>query len=318
LLAALLVYFLLDKLLVEFIFKTEKSEYLDSMNHWGREPASKNILNILLSGYIFTIGNIPAVQAIAEPVMARFARTGMQAVQAVSDASRSSGNILLLPSALFFLVQIISTATKKIPVRRRVLYVLAGIGTPLSILALSIAGGSMPPVRSLYVLPFAVAFMPFYLIGKYKKMISKIIICLMLMVSAYQAEIAAQLWYSDYMRYQQDVHLAQDIDRMLISLQNNGKKLPVALVGRYQAKPLFTANFLQGEVIGHSNFEWDGTANERGLAFMDVLGMHYERPDEASLNQAIEEAKSIPAYPAEGCVKRLPDLIVVKLSAPSI
>jgi hypothetical protein len=123
------------------------------------------------------------------------------------------------------------------------------------------------------------------------------------------------------MRYQQDVHLAQDIDRRLIPLQNNGKKLPVALVGRYQAKPVFTTNFLQGEVIGHSNFEWTGTAEhttERGLAFMDILGMYYERPSEASLNHAIEEAKSIPAYPAEGCVKRLPDVIVVKLSDPSI
>jgi hypothetical protein len=75
LIAALLAYFLLDKILVEIIFKTEKSEYLDNMNHWGSEPASKNILNILMTDYFLTIGNIPAVQAIVEPVMARFART---------------------------------------------------------------------------------------------------------------------------------------------------------------------------------------------------------------------------------------------------
>jgi hypothetical protein len=310
LIAALAVYFILDKIFVNFIFRTEKSEYLDNMRNWGERSLRNGIMRILLYGYNITIGHIPAVQAIAEPVMARFARGGMGSAKVMSNLSRLIGNVFLLPATLCFIVQIGKTSRKKISSGGRLLYMLAGIGVPLSLMLLSIISGNIPPVRSMYALPFASAFMMFYLITKYKKRITFIITGIALLVSIYQAQTTAQLFYSDYLRYQDDVRLAVDIDRRIIQMDNN-KKLPLAFIGKYQ--PDFKSNFLPGDVLGHSCFGWD-KPTLRGLAFMQSLGINYEQPDENQMNQAREIALSMPNYPASGSVKCLEDVIVVKLS----
>jgi hypothetical protein len=317
LVAAMALFTLIGKIIVTFILQVEKSDYLDNMNQWGQVSLQRNFFNILLCGYKITIGGIPAVQVIAEPVMARFARSGMQGAQAISNSASVMGNVLLLPATVVFIVQIASAMKKKIPCGRRLLYILAGIGIPFSIMLLSIAGGGSPPARAMYALPFAFAFMLFYLISISKQKIAAIIICMALFTSVRQVEITAQLLYSDYMRYQNDVQLARELDKIITPLQDNDAKVPVVLVGKYYAASQFKANYLQGEVPGHSVFEWDNkieATNKRGFAFMDTLGIHYDRPGEAQMNQALREAESMPFYPAAGCVKRLPGFIVVKLS----
>jgi hypothetical protein len=317
LVAALAAYFLLDKLFVTLIVKAEKSEYLDKMNLWGKEPVSKNLMRILLYGYALTIGHIPAVQAIAEPVMARFARSGMEGARFISQKSRLIGNIFLLPGALFFLIQIGKTARGKIAEGRRFLYVLAGIGVPFSIMLLPVISGNVPPVRAMYALPFVSAFVIFYVITKYKKPLVSVITGIAILVSIYQAQITAQLFYSDYLRYQADVRLALDVDKSIIPLQDDIEKAPVAFIGKYEAD--FKANFLPGEVLGHSCFGWTNPkevfeSTTRSLAFMQSLGINYPLPAENQMDQARVAAESMPPYPVPGSVKRLPGLIVVKLS----
>jgi hypothetical protein len=314
LIAALAAYFILDKIVATFIFKTEKSEYLDNMNRWGEVGLKRGIMNILTYGYTLTIGHIPAIQLI----MARFARTGVSGIRAISDRSRLIGNVLLLPAALYFIIQIGKNARGKIAAGRRFLYVLAGVGVPLSIMLLPILGGAAPPIRAMYALPFASSFMLFYLITKYKKPIASTIAGIALIVSLYQAQITAQLFYSDYLRYQADVHLSLELDRRIIQIQDGTEGLPLALLGKYE--PIFQTNFLPGEVIGHSCFDWldSGDMNYRGLLFMRSLGINYLYPDEDQLNRAREAAVSMPCYPAGGSVKRLEHVIVVKLSDNTI
>jgi hypothetical protein len=317
LISALAAYFLLDKLFVTVIFNTEKSEYLDNMNLWGKEPIIKNILRILLYGYILTIGHIPIVQSVTEPIMAQFARTGMEGVRVLSRQSKIIGNVLLLPVTLCFIIQISKMVQGKIVTGRRILYILAGIGIPFSIMLLPIILGNIPPVRSIYALPFVSAFMIFYLITKYKRPIASVIAGIALLVSIYQAQTTTQLFYSDYLRYQADVRLAFELDRSIIQIQDDTKKLPIAFVGKYQID--FKTNFLPGQVLGHSCFGWVSPnevleSTKRGLAFMKSLGINYESPDENQMNQARVAAEFMPSYPATGSVIRLPDLIVVKLS----
>ena len=131
--AALAAYILLDKLFVTVIFNTEKSEYLDNMNYWGKESLRRNILRILLYGYAITIGHIPAIQAITEPILAQFARTGMEGARVFFRSSRLMGNVLLFPTTLCFIMQISRMVQGKIATGRRFLYILAGIGIPFSI-----------------------------------------------------------------------------------------------------------------------------------------------------------------------------------------
>jgi len=206
---------------------------------------------------------------------------------------------------------------KTIPSGRKPLYMFAGIGIPLCIMLLAIIGGNRPPLRSLYALPLAFAFMLFYLIMSYKKRAASVIACFALLAAVYQAQITAQVFYSDQIRYNEDVRLAHELNNLITQVQSDNEKLPVALIGKYQAASVFKTNFLQGEVIGHSVFEWTNKPSdttERGLAFMKSLGFNYDMPYNEQLDQAHKEALLMPAYPDPSCVKRMRDFIVVRIS----
>jgi len=317
LIAAIAIWALLGKLAL-LAFHLKKSDYLDGMNKWGTVPLYKNILNILIYGYQITIGCIPAVQAIAEPIIAQFAKTGVAAAKAFSHSSRITGNFLLLPAAILFIIQIIRLARRKIPAGSRLLYILAGIGVPFCIILLPVIGGSAPPLRSMYALPIASAFMIFFLIASIRKMFARVIAVLALVTSMYQAQVVAQLWYSDYMRYQDDVRLASELDALITPLQDKTEPLPVAIIGAHRTASVFTTNFLRGDVLGHSFFEWGATTKEetsrRGISFMQSLGMPYAYVDESRMDVARAAVLTMPSYPDAYCVRRLPDMIVVKLS----
>jgi hypothetical protein len=98
----------------------------------------------------------------------------------------------------------------------------------------------------------------------------------------------------------------------------NNNLIPFALIGRHQSSAVFKTNFLPGEVLGHSFFEWGATqsieASNRGLPFMKSLGMNYPTPDESQMDEARKAAESMPSWPNPACIRRLPDVIVVKLS----
>jgi len=318
LVGAMAVYFFIDRIIIPVFFHIEKSTYVDDMNQWGQVPVRQNIINILLFGYINTIGHIPLVQSIIKPLIASHARTGMQAAEYITMLSRVSGNVLLLPVTVLFLVKITAVMRKTISSGRKLLYMLAGIGIPLCIILLAIMGGNRPPFRSLYALPLAFAFMLFYLIISYKKRLAAVIACLALLTAVYQAQITAQLFYSDQLRYHEDVRLASALNDLITQVQPDNEKLPVALVGKYQMASVFRTNFLQGEVIGRSFFEGDSPEPsgpiKRGLAFMKSLGFYYDLPNADQLVQAHKEALMMPAYPDPGCVKRMQDFIVVRIA----
>jgi hypothetical protein len=87
------------------------------------------------------------------------------------------------------------------------------------------------------------------------------------------------------------------------------------IIGKHEND--FKTNFLAGEVLGHSCFAWSPTSEfestNRGLAFMQSLGINYNLPDKDQMNEARAAAESMPSYPSRGSVKRLPDMIVIKL-----
>ena len=312
LIAALAVYLFINRIIIPFVFHIEKSDYVYNMNQWGKRPIKANIRDILVYGYNISIRNIPFVETIVNPIIFRLIRAGKQAVENSTQYARIVGNVILLPAAICFIFTIIKKMYKKIPVGRRLLYLLAGIGVLLCTILLALASGCYPPVRSSFTLPFAAAFMVFYLVNVCGRKMSAVIALCALLTAAYQAQSTAQLFYSDQMRYNKDVRLANELDSMIIQAQS-GASLPVALIGKYKAAPQFHTNFLQGEVIGHSSFEWWDDTTVRGLSFMRSLGMYYDMANDQQIETAMNVAQSMPAYPDPGCVQRLPDVIVVKL-----
>jgi len=323
LIGSLVIYLLFFRTILA-VSNIERALYVDENNQWGKMPIRDSIINILSLGYTLTVGSMPLFQRIVNPIIAShgntYFMTGPEMIKYTANVSRVHGNILLLPSAVFFLINIALVMRRRIPSGRRLLYMLAGIGIPLCIILLAVVAGSRPPMRTLYALPLAFAFMLFYFIRVYEKKAAVIVACLALLIAAHQAQITAQLFYSDQMRYNEDVRLAYELNNLITLVQPANEKLPVVITGKYQLGSRFQTNFIKGGAIGYSFFEplerWRSTTNQTAVAldFMRTLGINFDMPDEDQIERAIKGAASIPPYPDPGCVKRMQDYIVVRLS----
>jgi hypothetical protein len=289
----------------------------------GRAPLKEYILYLLAYGYSITVGGVSAVQHIVGSAVLRLAgsgiapptagiKSGAEIMTRMAEIGRGFGSVLLLPGAALFVIQAIQTARKKIGAGRRFLYVLAAAGVPVSIMAFPLAGHA--PLRTMWVLPFASAFMLYFLMTKYRKGAASVVFALALLASVHQAQITAQLFYSDYVMYQEEVRIARRLDDRIIEALAGDEKLPVAVFGGYRTQDVFKTNYLPGQTLGVSFF-WnrDSAGGRGGLDFMKTLGIHYEAAGEPLRRTAEAALPAMPAYPAAGCVRRLPDVIVVKM-----
>jgi len=123
------------------------------------------------------------------------------------------------------------------------------------------------------------------------------------------------------MRYNEDVRLAYELNNSIMRIQPENEKLPVVITGRYRVSSQFQNNFIKGGYIGYSFFEmvenrYKSTATHTLiiLAFMKILGINFDIPNENQMKRAIKEAASMPPYPNPGYVKCMQNYIVVRLS----
>jgi hypothetical protein len=317
LIGSLAVYSFINEIIPVIARIDKNTAYIDDMNRWGKVTAFKNFLGLVSISYILTIGDIPLVQSIVSPIIAREHTAGIRAVEYFTVLSRAYGNILLLPATLFFLIKIATNMRKTIHPGRRLLYMLAGIGIPLSIIALSIVLGNRQTIRTLYALPLSFAFMLYYLIGIYNKKLTLGVICLSLLMAVYQMKTTAQLFFSDFMQYSDDIHFAYELNSLITKVQPYDEKLPVVLCGLYNGVSLFQPNFIRGETVGVSSFGQG--SNSLGttiyaLSFMNSLGIYFNMPDRKQAELAFTEAALMPSYPDPDCARRMQDFIVVRIS----
>jgi hypothetical protein len=287
LIVVLALYFLGNRLMLS-IHNTQQNGYIDRMMRWGKDPAASNLTAI--KNYFFNL---------------------------MLGRSRISSFNYLLPAVILFLAQAVYVAIRRIKRGRRILFILAALGVPLTFCVLPIAGAYSPPLRSQYALPFALGFMLYYLVIHYKKFFSVIVFAASVIIAMFQTQIGSQMYYSDYMRYQEDVRLAGDFARLLAPFEDAGNTIPVAFVGKIRAANKFKRNYIEGEIVGRSFWGLQGAWTSSpidGLSFMRTIGLNYPFPNQAQLDAALKEWQTMPSYPADGCIKRLPEVIVFKLS----
>jgi hypothetical protein len=289
-LIVVLALYLLGNTIVLTIYNTQQNGYIDRMIRWGKDPAASNLTAI--KNYFFNL---------------------------MLGRSRINSFNYLLPAVILFIAQAICTAFRRITAGRRALFILAAAGIPLTFCVLPIAGAYSPPLRSQYALPFALGFMLYYLVIHYKKFFAAIVFAAAVVIGMFQAQIGSQMYYSDYMRYQEDVRLAGDFARMLSSFEDADNTIPVAFVGKIRAASKFKRNYIEGEIVGRSFWGLQGAWTSSpidGLSFMRTIGLNYPFPNQAQLDAALAAWPSMPSYPDEGCVRFLPEVnvIVFKLS----
>lgn len=188
--------------------------------------------------------------------------------------------------------------------------------------------GERPVIRGQLALPFTIAFMAYLaglLLRESKKGVVRAVgktILLFLCFSAVwrQTDITCRLYYSDAVRYQEDLWLAGNLEQDIIKFTGKCDYTgTVVFVGKRNA-PGNCAS-LTGDVMGQSLFAWDTEvdpvnywSSSRIIGFMHCMGTNYKAPTAAQTAQAAARAKGMPCYPAAGSMVWYEDMVVVKLS----
>ena len=269
-----------------FIAFSGATGYLDNSILWGKIPAKQCIENILAYIYNVVTGN------------------GILY------------NKLFILSIIFLLIYAFKYIFSK--KKDSFLLFLAVFTLILSPFLLSIYMGQSMIPRSQFSLQFVIAFSIYLFIMIINNKKIEIIGFFVAVFFAFnQGYVVSSLLYTDYMKYQSELRLANKISERIDSL-NLGEipQYPVVFIGSYH--PLNTTNEMRADVIGASFFEWDsGTefgSNYRILGFMKSIGLPYVSPTLDQIKTARELSETMDAWPNTNSVQFINDLIIVKLS----
>lgn len=193
---------------------------------------------------------------------------------------------------------------------------------------LTLVLGERPVIRGQLALPFTMAFMAYLaglLLRESKKgiltSVGKTILFLLCFTAIWQqTDITCRLYYSDAVRYQEDLWLAGNLEQDIIKFTGKCDYAgTVVFVGKRNA-PGNCAS-LTGDVMGQSLFAWDTEvepvnywSSSRIIGFMHCMGTNYQAPTSDQTAQAAARAEEMPCYPAEGSIVWCGDFVVVKLS----
>ncbi|SCJ63267.1 Uncharacterised protein [Anaerotruncus sp. 2789STDY5834896] len=178
--------------------------------------------------------------------------------------------------------------------------------------------GSAIDARVQLALPAVVAIGLSFLVSRIEPFKVRVLTTLVgLTFCFYQATVLSRMLYSDYLRYQSDVSLANKISYEVGKLgRGEFPDLPVVYVGIHNIPNV--PGLYQESVIGHSFFEWDATTEQgaqiRISGLMDTLGYIYQRPSIEQIRKGEQYAQNMPVWPSDGSVALYEDMVVVKLS----
>lgn len=194
---------------------------------------------------------------------------------------------------------------------------------------LTVFMGERPVIRGQLVLPFVTGFMA-YLWGLFaeKPAFSKIpafvlkwglfLICFLAVWK--ETDITCRLYYTDAIRYQEDLslaeHLKQDIARLTGTCDFKGT---VVFIGQRKANT--NCACILGDVMGQSLFAWDTYvepanfySSSRIIGFMSCVGAGYRAPNMEEAKAASKKAAALSCYPANDSMLYQNGMVIVKLS----
>jgi hypothetical protein len=183
-----------------------------------------------------------------------------------------------------------------------------------------VSGGEMP-IRSLVALPYVVWLLAFFLTTARRPLASLLNVTLVLLLSFQVLRTNGTYAAAGTLALEEDRMLAADIYRRIGELITeptyDGKQvLHIDVFGSRHATNLYSHNSPATlSPIGASFFEWDGGNVYRMLFFMKLLGFsNLAAVEAASMKENTEHFLTMPVWPAAGCVKRVGDVFLVKLS----
>ncbi|PLR80622.1 hypothetical protein CVD25_22485 [Bacillus canaveralius] len=167
-------------------------------------------------------------------------------------------------------------------------------------------------------LQFVIAFNFYYIcLHLGNKWIKNALIAFCFMIAFNQSNITAKLLFSEHVKFQEDVNLANRINYQLDSLGvGNRSDYSLVILGKHEPESILN---IQGELLGHSFFAWDvGTkagTTMRAIGFMRTLGYRFKDPTEEQVDYARSIANEMELWPNKGSIRIFKDVIIVRLSA---
>lgn len=226
----------------------------------------------------------------------------------------------LIALAMILAVNIILLVKKK----NNLGIIIGSIGIAMSPFFINIITGVDQLKRTQFNYSFCIGIVFFLFIlivyNKNYKYLCYAFVVLALGISYKQAMISGELFYSDEVRYQNDVLLAQRIETMIEEKKwyDSNEKYTMILLGEVQNKA--KNSYLKGEVMGKSFFEFDsknyGGVSTRAPAFMETLGYYYNTPTAAEYNQAKKYLldNDVAVFPNKDCIIKKDNKIIIRLS----
>lgn len=309
--AVFLVAFAANSLITSFFFQS--SDYLGNQIQWEQGDITENFR--LIAGHV--------VKTL----------TGYDSIY-----YNIGYGILCAVVLIIMLVLLINIKKRKSTVLTMLFFLSALFSTPY---LMTIVIGGAPVVRSQLILPVAtcfLAYLAFHLWGELQEQydcnifavagtVSNKKSVLVLLFSSIlvgctigvwqQAQTTMQLYYTDSMRFEQDVAIAREL-MMIIGDKYEDEGIALVVVG---SKP-FAANnsCVQGETIGVSVFDYDVDlepacywSTRRILGLFHLLGADYDIAPVDRFEDAIEYSQKMDVWPDRDCVKQREGVVIIKM-----
>lgn len=272
------------------IFFSGGSGYLTNQIRWGVDPLTQCIRNIL--SHIFQV------------------ICGKGIFYSLS----------YIVSIIFMLMSVIYSVKFMKNKLLKWLYVFAGLGLQICPFLITIYGGTIPVYRAQFVLPFVVACnFGFSLITfNNKKMIKAVIIASCFVTFLSNTQIVMRMQYTDDIRFQEDMRLAEQIQERIHDVTNGDNK-PIAFVGSKQS--LLNASCVHGELIGKSIFAFDYEVEPHYLCssvrivnILNTMGFDFKNVSQEEMFEARQKAVNLPCWPNKNSICDDGNFVIVKLS----
>jgi hypothetical protein len=181
--------------------------------------------------------------------------------------------------------------------------------------SLSLLAGSGIPLRAIVAAPYVIWLFTIIALGnrsRLLKMLSILAVCVGIFQILYISSKAAA---NRQLTQQHDVMLATSIYERIISAHPDfdpNKTYKIDLFGRAPVHKIFSSG--KGSTATGSFFEWDGGNVHRMIYFMHLIGYsNIEYLDKDKRLELIPQYDDMPVWPAQGSVKVVDDITLIKL-----
>ena len=180
-------------------------------------------------------------------------------------------------------------------------------------------GGGRLPYRTLMALPASIGLIALIAAeispGRLRNFV---LVPLAALVAIQFSWISNRQYYAGHWALERDTTIANEIVARIQSLQPGRPNYYVAIIGMLPQTRSPIAPVVTYSTVGASFFEWDGGNAARVNGLLNMLSdakFHVPPPD--LYLQAFEAAAAMPAWPVEGSVVPMGNVMIVKLSEPS-